>query len=377
MVVITGGGTGKYINVFNLNATWYSVLTRFAAGIGQMMTRAFATNGAAKVYIVGRRKEKLDETAALNPEVIVPIVGDVTSKESLCQVADQVEKDAGYVNLVCVNSGTMPPAIGVNSREVDVHTYRQKALEQRTEDWEETFKTNSIAVFFTTMAFLTLLDAGNKRQNFPLQQSQVLVTSSIAGYLRVPMNMGVYPASKASATHLVKHLAGTLVPYSIRVNAIAPGLFPSDLAAGLIARANTDGRDATGYGAFGKDFIPAERLGRTEDMAGTVLYMASAAGAYLNGNITVLDGGEFSIHPLFFFFFSFFTECLDWTPEADFNSQDVLASCLARTKYFSSNEHNAFNFKTQKKKKNLLLPIDIDFTASTVVVRILRFSTIR
>lgn len=263
-----------------------------------MMTRAFATNGAARVYIVGRRREKLDETVKINPDVIVPVVGDVTSKESLCQVADQIEKETGHVNLVCVNSGSMPPPIGVNSREVDVHEYRRKALQQKPQDWEETFKTNSIAVFFTTMAFLELLDAGNKQGNCPGRQSQVLVTSSIAGYLRVPMNFGAYPASKAAATHIVKHLAGTLVPYAIRVNAIAPGLFPSDLAAGLIARANRDGGDATADGAFGKDFIPAERLGRTEDIVGTMLYMASAAGAYLNGNITVLDGGRISQLPV-------------------------------------------------------------------------------
>ena len=81
------------------------------------------------------------------------------------------------------------------------------------------------------------------------------------------------------------------------MNAIAPGLFPSDLAAGLIAGGGAKGKEATEEGAFAKDFIPAERTGKLEDMAGTVLYMASAAGAYLNGNITVLDGGRISQLP--------------------------------------------------------------------------------
>ena len=75
------------------------------------------------------------------------------------------------------------------------------------------------------------------------------------------------------------------------MNGIAPGLFPSDLSAGIIAQANSTG-DPCVQGAFEKSFIPAERLGGTSDMAGTVLYMASPAGAYLNGCINVVDGGR-------------------------------------------------------------------------------------
>jgi NAD(P)-dependent dehydrogenase (short-subunit alcohol dehydrogenase family) len=85
------------------------------------------------------------------------------------------------------------------------------------------------------------------------------------------------------------------VPYSIRVNAIAPGLFPSDLAAGLIAQGGKTDKDPSEEGAFDKSFIPAERLGSADDMAGTVLYMASAAGAYMNGNIQVVDGGRIAL----------------------------------------------------------------------------------
>lgn len=98
-------------------------------------------------------------------------------------------------------------------------------------------------------------------------------------------------------THLIKGLAGTLVPYSIRVNGLAPGLFPSDLAADLINAAGETGQDPSTEGAFPKTFIPAERIGSTADMAGTVLYMASAAGAYLNGCVHLIDGGRVGLLP--------------------------------------------------------------------------------
>lgn len=259
-----------------------------------MMTKAFVQNGAAKVYITGRRKEKLEEAAKISPS-IVPIIGDVTSKESLMEAAAQVKRETGYINLLCCNSGYGPPPIGVKTADVSVEEYAAKALAQKTEDWNTTFATNSTSIFFTSMAFLTLLDAGNKQNNAPGRNSMILVTSSIAGYMRVPANFGAYPASKAATTHLVKHLSGTLVPYSIRVNAIAPGLFPSELAAGLIAQAGSSTQDPTEDGAYEKSFIPAQRLGRPEDIIGTMLYMSSKAGAYLNGVINVLDGGRIGV----------------------------------------------------------------------------------
>jgi len=110
----------------------------------------------------------------------------------------------------------MPPPIGVKATEVSVQEFAKKALQQTTDDWNQTFSTNSVAIAFCAFAFLELLDAGNKQGNCAGRKSQVLVTSSIAGYLRAPATFSAYGASKAAATHLVKHLSGTLVPYSIR-----------------------------------------------------------------------------------------------------------------------------------------------------------------
>jgi NAD(P)-dependent dehydrogenase (short-subunit alcohol dehydrogenase family) len=276
VVVITGGGTG----------------------IGLLMTKAFALNGAKKVYIVGRRIEKLEEAAKLSPTNIVPLVGDVTSKESLVSIAETIKNEVGYVNLVCCNSGTMPKPVGIKPTETTLAEYAKAALNLEPQDWNNTFATNTTSIAFTTFAFLELLDAGNKKtpNSTPGRSSQVLVTSSIGGYLRAPGSNMAYCASKAAATHLVKHLAGTLAPFNIRINGLAPGLFPTELAGNVIAAVGAKG-DPLEEGSISPKIIPATRVGREEDMVGTVMYLTSAAGAYLNGNVTVLDGGRVSQLP--------------------------------------------------------------------------------
>lgn len=306
-----------------------------------MMTKAFAHNGASKVYIIGRRKEKLSAAVleAGSRGNVIPIIGDVTNPQNLQSISSQISSEAGFINLLICNSGVYSPSIA-NPAQVPISEFVQKAFLQGPEVWNDSFATNSTSVAFTAFAFLPLLHAGNLRGNCAGRQSQILVTSSIAGYLRNPQAVGAYPVTKAATTHLVKGLAGALVPYSIRVNALAPGLFPSDLAAELIAKGGTPLKeDPCVEGAFAKSFIPAQRvgvyffsfffytppypfpytystflsrqsihlqyipslmllssfLGSPADMAGTVLYLASAAGAYVNGNIQVIDGGRIAI----------------------------------------------------------------------------------
>jgi NADP-dependent 3-hydroxy acid dehydrogenase YdfG len=105
-----------------------------------MMTKAFANNGATKVYIVGRRQEKLEGAAreASSHGNIIPIVGDVTSKESLAAISERIKRETGYINLLCCNSGTYPKPVPVKSSDVSVQDFAAKCLEQNPEDWNST-----------------------------------------------------------------------------------------------------------------------------------------------------------------------------------------------------------------------------------------------
>ncbi|EEP78011.1 predicted protein [Uncinocarpus reesii 1704] len=255
-----------------------AVISGGGSGIGRMITRALAVNGAEKVYILGRRGAVLQETAKPFPGVVIPIECDVTSKESLQAAADKVTKEVGYINLLWCNSGTSGPESPELSSSVSLDQFIEANWKHSVEDYAETFRVNTAGFWYTAIAFLKLLHLGNETGN-KAHRSQIIGTCSTLGFGRfAATGRFAYGQSKASQTHMMKQLSTHLVPYGIRVNMVAPGLFPTDMTASMTS---------TGYDA--SKLIPEGRAGSDVDMAGVVLFLTSKAGAYLNGNCNLIS----------------------------------------------------------------------------------------
>jgi NAD(P)-dependent dehydrogenase (short-subunit alcohol dehydrogenase family) len=255
-----------------------------------MITRALALNGAKRIYIMGRHPDILHGAAqSINPDIVIPLASDVTSQESLLAAVKHIEKDAGYVNLVIANAGIMGPR-PLPTATTSIAQYRAHALSTPMNDFSNVFAVNTTSVYYTSLAFLELLDAGHKHS--PNVRSQIIATSSIGGFSRLSGASFAYSSSKAAVTHMMKMMATAFVPFGIRCNVLAPGLVQSELAAGVISTLGEGEK-----GAIDENIIPAGRTGDDEDVAGAVLYMASRAGAYLNGSVVVMDGGRLGVLP--------------------------------------------------------------------------------
>ena len=192
------------------------------------MAKALDANGAKAVYILGRREGSLKSAAAQCPNgTVIPIVGDVTSKSSLASIASRVKQEHGFVNVVFANSGVGGCGITdklPQDRKPSLKEYVDALWEVPMEDFTQTMHVNVTGAFYTALAFMELLDEGNRKGNVR-QQSQVIVTSSVAGFNRSLSHNPSYPASKAAVVNIVKTLATRLGPYHIRVNTIAPVRF--------------------------------------------------------------------------------------------------------------------------------------------------------
>ncbi|SLM36639.1 short chain dehydrogenase reductase [Lasallia pustulata] len=269
VVVITGGGTG----------------------IGLMMAKALDANGA-KVYVIGRRKEPLEAAAKqAKNQNIHPLVGDITSQSSLSSLASEISSQNPYINVLIANAGTSGPRFPPLAPQPPLAQYAASLWETPPADFTETFAVNTTAAFYTLLAFLPLLDAGNKSGKFD-QKSQFIATASIGAYNRRPLSSYAYGPSKAATVHMVKQIATMFAPYQIRANVIAPGLYPSEMTSDIFAEI-----DGWEEGSMPPEQIPAKRAGREEDMAGVVLFLCSKAGAYLDGNVVVSDGGRLGVVP--------------------------------------------------------------------------------
>lgn len=223
------------------------------------MAEALAVNGARKVYLLGRRADVIKQAAAKYPDIMVPIVCDVISKESLQSAVDQITAETGYINLLVANSGIGGPRNNYDS-SLSVSDLRAKLLSPSMEDFTQTFHVNVTGAWFTMASFLELLDAGNKHAvsgaagafgapvegaKNPSIQSQVVFTASLAAFSRAWYTAPAYGGSKVAILHLMKQAATNLAPYGIRANALAPGReyppFPLARACGFTGlRGETD-----------------------------------------------------------------------------------------------------------------------------------------
>ena len=198
--------------LFNVDGL-VAVITGGGSGLGLYAARVLDANGAAAVYIVGRREGTLKEAAATAKNgKIIPIVGDVSDKSSLLAIADRVRKEQGFVNLLFANAGVSGPRVRddvpslAKGEKPSIQEIQDGLWKPDMERFTNTFHVNSTAAFYTAVAFLDLLDAGNKRKNVS-QDSQILVTSSVAGFSRYLASSFAYSTSKASVNHLVKMLS--------------------------------------------------------------------------------------------------------------------------------------------------------------------------
>ncbi|UNI24663.1 hypothetical protein JDV02_010395 [Purpureocillium takamizusanense] len=271
------------------------VITGGGSGLGRMMAHAMAANGAKAVYVLGRRQEPLDETKAssTNPDVVHTIICDVISKDSLAAAAAQVTEEVGYINVLFANSGVMSGTTEMNDIDgMSIEELQERLWGPDMDDFNNAYHVNVTGAYYTTVAFLTLLSRGNERGNVS-QRSQVIVTSSIGGYIRKPLSGFAYGASKAAVNLLFKQLSTVLSNWTIRVNALAPGFYPSDMTSGMPFMSERG--DPRVEGGMTKEMVPLMRCGAEEDLAGAVLFLVSPAGAYIDGNQLVTDGGRLAL----------------------------------------------------------------------------------
>jgi len=265
VVVITGGGTG----------------------IGLMMAKALENNGAT-VYILGRRLEVLQKAASENAKhgKIIPLQCDVTSNDSILSAVEAISQQQGYINVLINNSGVMYNTAKAPEPTDDIKTFQKKLWEAGTKDeFNKTFEVNVTAVYYTTVAFLELLDAGNKRAaSSDEPTSQVITVSSIGALRRDDKVFSLsYSASKAAVLHLAKILVNTLKRWRIRSNIIAPGIYPSEMTTSLMQQ------------TVGQDQVILERYGKTEDMGALALFLIGKSGAYVDGGVHITDGGRLAL----------------------------------------------------------------------------------
>ncbi|MBM7045747.1 MULTISPECIES: SDR family oxidoreductase [Rhizobium] len=240
------------------------VITGGTSGIGLATAKAFSANGAS-VFITGRRKDALDAAVKEIGGLVTGVQGDMSRLVDIDRLYDAVQQKHSNIDVVFANAG------GGEFAPLGAIT---------EEHYQKTFDTNVKGVLFTVQKALPLLRDGGS----------IILTSSTTSISGTPA-FSVYSATKAAIRNFARNWILDLKDRRIRVNVVSPGVTDT---AGLNELFGS-GDQAEGTKTYLASLIPAGRIGRPEEIAKAVLFLASDDASFINGVELFVDGGQVQI----------------------------------------------------------------------------------
>ncbi len=253
---------GEVLGRFSLEGR-VALVTGSGSGIGERMAHVLAAAGA-RVACVARRIERVEAVAQAIRDAGGQALAcrmDGADKASIGPALDAIEAHFGQpVDILVNNAGLSNPTV-----------FQQMSDEQ----WISLLDVNLSGPYYAAQAVVQRLITAGKG-------GSIINIASILGHLAYPAFLN-YGTTKGALIHMTRYMALDLLGHGIRVNAIAPGYFPSEMTnpfyeseAGIKEIAN----------------LPAKRLGRLEELDGPLLLLASDASSYMNGSVLTVDYGH-------------------------------------------------------------------------------------
>lgn len=234
-----------------------------SSGLGAHFAKLFARSGC-RVAIAARRAERLhslkSELTALGAPAVLALSMDVTDENSIAKAYQQCCTELNVPDVVINNAGI--------SGEGD-------SISQPVQAFDEVVDTNFRGVWLLSRLAAREWTARNR-------SGSIINIASILGF-RQARNLAAYAASKAAVVQLTKVLALEWARNAIRVNAIAPGYFETEINEGFFD---------SEAGQIMLKRVPMRRTGRYEELDGPLLLLASDASTYMTGSVIVVDGGH-------------------------------------------------------------------------------------
>jgi len=252
------------INLFDLTGKT-ALVTGSSRGLGRAFAEGLAAAGA-RVILNGVDKARLEEAAASMRSSgfeVLTAAFDVTDEAGVISAFETFDADGIEVGILVNNAGIQ---------------FRKPMLELATSDWQRVIDTN------LTSAFLVGREAA--RRMAERGSGKIINVGSLTSEL-ARATVAPYTVAKGGIKMLTKAMTAEWAEKGIQANAIGPGYMITDMNQALLANPEFD--------AWVKARTPARRWGRPEELAGTVIYFASAASDYVNGQIVYADGGMISV----------------------------------------------------------------------------------